>query len=124
MTVNAGREVHLGLERYHPGVDVISAPELYQELSGEAKPVLLDVREAHELTISSLQIDHHIPLGELAARFTELDPNADIVVICRSGARSGSATQFLLGQGFRKVRNLIGGMNGWADAIDPTVVKY
>ncbi|HMS54621.1 MAG TPA: rhodanese-like domain-containing protein [Fimbriimonadaceae bacterium] len=105
-------------------MSVISAPELYQELQGENKPTLLDVREAHELAISSLDIDHHIPLGQLERRYTELNPEANIVVICRSGARSGSATHFLLKHGFSRVRNLVGGMNGWADTVDPTVTKY
>lgn len=110
--------------RYHQAMSVISPAELYQELQGDRKPKLLDVREALELRISSLDIDYNIPLRELRERFQELDLEDDIVVVCRTGARSGSATNFLLGRGFKKVRNLVGGMNAWADTVDPSVQKY
>jgi rhodanese-related sulfurtransferase len=98
--------------------------ELFAELEAGANPVLLDVREADELEISVLPGVVHLPLGELANRLDELDPEADTVVICRTGGRSGRATSFLQGQGFRRVRNLETGMNGWAQSVDPTMPVY
>lgn len=105
-------------------IPIITPKELAEELKSESKPVLVDVREAHELEVSRLDIDHHIPLGQLPARVSELDPNADLVIVCRSGARSARATEFLLSLGFRSVRNLSTGMNGWACDVDPAVKVY
>jgi len=102
----------------------VDPPSLRAELDGPNPPRLLDVREADELAVSRLDDVVHIPLGELPARFRELDPAADWVVVCRVGGRSGQATGFLLGQGFSKVRNLVGGMNGYAERVDPTMTRY
>ncbi len=98
--------------------------ELREELRGTNPPVLLDVREGHELDISKLEFQHHIPIGELSKRYEELSPTANIVVYCRTGHRSGKATEFLLGKGFENVRNLVGGINGWAEAVDSSVTIY
>jgi adenylyltransferase/sulfurtransferase len=72
------------------------------------------------------RLDPHllIPLGDLPDLFDKLDPQVPVVVICRTGNRSGTATRFLLAQGFASVRNLVGGMNAWVDKIDPTMKKY
>lgn len=102
----------------------VSPTELAREMQAGPRPILLDVREGYELEISALEIDHHIPLGELPRRLNELDPSANIVIICRSGARSGRATEFMIAQGFASVRNLIRGMNGWAAEVDPTLSTY
>lgn len=102
----------------------VTPVELNAELIGEFPPVLLDVREADELVISVLPNVIHIPMGEIQDRFGELDLNSDTVVICRSGGRSGKVTQFLMGQGFRSVRNMATGMNGWAETVDPSLETY
>ena len=105
-------------------VPEVTPRELSLELMGSVPLLLLDVREAEELEISRLAGVVHIPLNDLADRVEELDPNADTVVICRSGGRSAYATAFLLHQGFRRVRNLSGGMNEWARSVDPSVATY
>ena len=102
----------------------ISPQELKNELESESAPLLLDVREANELEISRLDLDFHIPVAELMIRYRELDPAKDYVVICRVGQRSRWATQFLLEKGFRSVRNLETGMNGWALTVDPLMDTY
>lgn len=102
----------------------VTPTELSRQLESGPRPVLLDVREAYELEISSLNVDHHIPLGELPRRLNELDPASDIVIICRSGARSGRAAEFLMAQGFSSVRNLVRGMNGWSAEVDPRMPAY
>lgn len=102
----------------------VAPVELNAELIGEFPPVLLDVREADELEISVLPNVIHIPMGEIQDRFGELDPDSAIVVVCRSGSRSGKVTAFLNGQGFRSVRNLATGMNGWAETVDPNLETY
>jgi adenylyltransferase/sulfurtransferase len=102
----------------------ISPGEVAQKLhSGEAI-VLVDVREPVEQQVSRLPGARLIPYGELASRLDELDRQEDIVLFCRTGVRSGRALQTLLAAGFRKVKNLRGGINAWSDEVDPTVMKY
>lgn len=75
-----------------------------------AGAVLVDVREAFEVQQGALAFKHHIPLGSLQGRMRELSPEDDLIIYCRSGARSASATQYLLSHGYPRVRNLVGGM--------------
>ncbi len=102
----------------------ITPVELAIELDGPNPPVLLDVRESHELQISALPGIVHIPMNQIPARLGELDKLANIVVVCRVGGRSGTITQFLLANGFPNVRNLATGMNGWARTVDSTIHQY
>ena len=62
--------------------------------------------------------------GEVLARMSELDTADDIVLICRTGIRSARALNQLRGSGFTKLRNLVGGIHGWADDVDPSIPKY
>ncbi len=87
----------------------------YERLSGEAVPFLLDVREPHEYVAGHIQAAVLIPLGQLAGRLAELPRDREILCICRSGARSLSATRQLQAAGYRAV-NLGGGMLAWSDA--------
>ena len=85
---------------------------------------LLDVREPHELEISRLDGADLIPLGQLAARLSELDSADEMVVFCKSGTRSARALELLASAGFRKVKNLKGGINAWAEEVDPSLPIY
>jgi adenylyltransferase/sulfurtransferase len=85
---------------------------------------ILDVREPHEYDICRLDGSTLIPLGELPKRVSELNSADDIVVHCRSGVRSAKAVDFLRKAGFRKVKNLTGGILAWSDQVDPSVPKY
>jgi adenylyltransferase/sulfurtransferase len=85
---------------------------------------LLDVREPHELQISRLEGATLIPLGQLASRLSELDSAEEMVVFCKSGTRSARALELLLSAGFRKVKNLQGGINAWAQEVDPSLPIY
>ena len=82
------------------------------------------MREPHELAISSLASAENIPLGTLASRLSELDSAQDIVLMCKSGARSGRALELLVSAGFKKVKNLKGGINAWAKEVDPAMPVY
>ncbi len=86
--------------------------------------MLLDVREPHELEISCLPGAINIPLGQLAARLSELDSAREMVVFCKAGTRSARALELLFSAGFRKVKNLKGGINAWAREIDPSLPIY
>jgi sulfur-carrier protein adenylyltransferase/sulfurtransferase len=85
---------------------------------------LVDVREPHELEISHIEGASLIPLGQLAGRLPELDSAEDIVLFCKSGTRSARALELLLSAGFRKVKNLKGGINAWARQVDPSQPIY
>ncbi len=86
--------------------------------------VLLDVREPHELQICSLPGAKLIPLGQLTSRVHELDTATEIVAVCKMGQRSARAANFLRQAGFRKVKNMRGGTNLWAEKVDPTMPRY
>jgi molybdopterin/thiamine biosynthesis adenylyltransferase/rhodanese-related sulfurtransferase len=85
---------------------------------------LVDVREPHELEISRLPNATNIPLGQLAARLSELDSAEDMVIFCKSGARSTRGLELLVSAGFKKVKNLKGGINAWAKEVDKNLPVY
>jgi adenylyltransferase/sulfurtransferase len=102
----------------------IEAKELAERLN-QGKPIqLIDVREPHELEISSLEGADLIPLGQLAARLSELNTADELVLFCKVGTRSTRALELLLGAGFRKVKNLKGGINAWASDVDNALPIY
>jgi sulfur-carrier protein adenylyltransferase/sulfurtransferase len=85
---------------------------------------LLDVREPWEVALASIPGSLCIPLHEIPARLGELDPGAEIIVMCRSGGRSQRAAEFLAAHGFGTVSNLRGGIEAWAREIDPAMPGY
>ncbi len=85
---------------------------------------LLDVREPHEYQIGNIPYAKLIPLGDLPKRVNELNSADEIVAHCKSGMRSAKAVEFLKQTGFRKVRNMKGGILAWSDKVDPSVPKY
>jgi molybdopterin/thiamine biosynthesis adenylyltransferase/rhodanese-related sulfurtransferase len=102
----------------------ITATELAAKLNNGAGLRLLDVREPHELQISHLDDATLIPLGQLASRLAELDSAEEMVVFCKAGTRSARALELLTSAGFRKVKNLKGGINSWAREVDPSLPIY
>lgn len=96
----------------------VTAQELRQKLASGEKIVLIDVREPWENEAFNIG-GQLMPIGALMNTFWELEDHKDdeIVVYCRSGARSGMAQALLQAQGFSKVRNLIGGMLAWQEAF-------
>ena len=102
----------------------LTAPELAERLKSGLPLRLIDVREPHELEISHLEGAQLIQLGQLAARLSELDSAEEIVLFCKGGSRSARALELLLSAGFRKVKNLKGGINAWAREVDPGLPVY
>ncbi len=86
--------------------------------------VLLDVRNKNEVDFCTIEGSIHIPLPELQSRFGELDSAADMIVYCRSGGRSRMAVDFLKQSGFKKLRNMTGGILLWSEQVDPTIPQY
>jgi len=102
----------------------ITPADLKRRLDSGERPVILDVREPHELQIARLDGAVLIPLRDIPARYTELDPGHEIIVICKVGQRSDMAARFLREQGFPQARNLRGGLDAWARDVDPTLARY
>jgi len=102
----------------------ISARDLQTRLARDPNLLLLDVREPHELRISSIRDSVNIPLGQLTARLSELDTAREMVILCKSGTRSRRALDLLVGAGFKKVKNLHGGINAWARDVDASLPIY
>lgn len=112
----------------HEDSNVVSSFDIsVQELSERVKTnhlKLLDVREPHELEISKLPNAINIPLGQLAGRLSELDSAEDMVIFCKSGTRSMRGLELLSSAGFKKVKNLKGGINAWAKEVDTNLPVY
>lgn len=89
-------------------------------------PLLLDVREPWEYQICQMSGSQLIPMRQipLAVEAEELDPDQEIVVICHHGIRSRQVAYYLEQQGFDKVINLEGGVEAWAEEIDPAMPRY
>ena len=102
----------------------IDAVALKARLDRGDKFQFIDVREPNEYQIASIPGAKLIPLGDLPTRVGELDPNTEVVVHCRSGARSAKACDFLRQAGFKNAKNMLGGILAWSDKIDPSVPKY
>jgi adenylyltransferase/sulfurtransferase len=103
----------------------ISVKELQARLDRGEHPYILDVRNPEEWQIARLDGAHLIPLGELPQRMGELDPTQEIIIHCKSGKRSQKALEFLRDEaGFRKLKNLKGGIDAWAVEVDPSVPRY
>ncbi len=97
--------------------------ELKQRLDAGDDLFVLDVREPNEYQICNLG-GHLIPLNDLPKRVGELDSSREIVVHCKMGGRSAKAVDFLKQAGFARVHNLAGGINAWAERIDPSMPRY
>lgn len=74
---------------------------------------LVDVREDEEVAAGMISGAVHIPLGELPFRFGEIPQTGEIIMVCRSGNRSGRACEYLQAQGLKGLKNMVGGMLEW-----------
>jgi rhodanese-related sulfurtransferase len=103
----------------------MSPKEFVERRAGGGKMTLLDVREDWETALAPVPADIvHIPMGQVADRVGELDPQQETVVICRSGGRSHEVARFLSTQGFVSVYNLAGGILAWSRDLDPRIPRY
>jgi len=95
-------------------MQTITAEELKARIDKGEKPFIIDVREQYEFDEFNIN-GHLIPLGNIQSALPELEEHTDdeIIIHCRSGARSAAAVDFLTKQGFTNVKNLTGGMIAW-----------
>ncbi len=102
----------------------ITPEKLKAKLDDGGDVVLLDVREPLEYEINRLDGSILMPVAQVPGRVNELSTADEIVVYCKSGVRSARVTNFLRELGFRKVKNLVGGIDEWADRVDPEMPRY
>ena len=102
----------------------IDVAELKKALDAGEDLVLVDVREGWEHALVRLPGAVHIPLGQLAQRAGELQPERPHVVYCHHGMRSLRATMALAQRGFANVRSLRGGIDRWAQEVDRSLARY
>ncbi len=101
----------------------ITVEELKSRIDRGEDIFLLDVREPQEYSICHLG-GHLIPRNELPNRLNELDSSKEIIVYCKSGNRSAQAIELLRQMGFKKLKNLAGGIDAWAERIDQSMPRY
>lgn len=104
--------------------ELISPAELRQRLDAGEDLVLLDVREADEIALCRIDGSLWIPMGELSRRHVELDPERATVCICHHGVRSARVAGALEHLGFARAFNLSGGIDRWAEEIEPAMRRY
>jgi adenylyltransferase/sulfurtransferase len=102
----------------------IEPAELKAKMDSGERFVLLDVREPHEYEINRIPNSRLIPLRDLPSRVSDLDTADEIVVHCLMGSRSAQACEFLRTAGFRKLKNLRGGIRAWIEQIDRSQPNY
>jgi adenylyltransferase/sulfurtransferase len=114
----------VGAEPSYAGPE-ITVEELKAELDRKGENiVLIDVREPHEWEIAHIEGARLIPLNQLPERLGDLDGHSEIVTHCHHGARSMKALEILKGAGFSKVRSLAGGIDAWAERVEPGLARY
>ena len=106
------------------GPDDISVETLKKMRDAKENFVLVDVRNPDEFAICTIDGSVKLPLPDLAQRYQELPKDKLIVLHCKSGGRSARALKFLRSQGYPKLKNVAGGINAWAERIDPDVPQY
>jgi rhodanese-related sulfurtransferase len=102
----------------------ITPAQLRARLDNGERPVVLDVREPGEVAVAPFPGSVHIPMGEISTRLSELDPDAETVVVCHHGIRSAQVAMYLAHVGFGRVLNLAGGADAWAVTVDPGMRRY
>ena len=102
----------------------ITPEELQSKLKQGEKITVIDVRGPEEYSICHLKEALLIPMTQLKHHIHELNPNDLIVLYCHHGIRSAQATLWFQKMGFENTKNLEGGIDAWAERIDPLMERY
>lgn len=92
--------------------------------AGAPLPLMIDVREAWEWNLCHIPGSLHVPMHLIPLKMQDLDSSREIVCVCHTGARSGQVVQYLQARGFGRAINLHGGVEEWANSVDPTMPHY
>jgi len=112
-----------------PGFGSIHVDEVARRWA-EANATLqwIDVREPEEVAIAQLPGFLNLPLSQFAmwenVITTQLDPSVETIVLCHHGIRSAQMCQWLTGQGFTHVKNVVGGIDAYSTHVDPSIQRY
>jgi rhodanese-related sulfurtransferase len=102
----------------------IGPAELKHRLARGDQLRLLDVREPEEIAQAPFPGALHVPIGDVPSRVSELDPDAEWVIVCHHGIRSAQVATYLARMGFERVANLSGGIDQWSLTVDPSIPRY
>jgi rhodanese-related sulfurtransferase len=86
--------------------------------------LLVDVREDWERELASIPGSLHVPMGEVPARVDELPRDREVILYCHHGGRSLQVARWLEWQGYDRLANLEGGIDGWSQDVDPETPRY
>jgi rhodanese-related sulfurtransferase len=101
-----------------------SPNELAARIEEDNAPRMIDIREEYEWRICRIEGAELLPLSDIQAWWRELDPNEELVIYCHRGNRSAALCRALAVEGFQRLVNLEGGLEAWADDVDPTMPRY
>jgi molybdopterin/thiamine biosynthesis adenylyltransferase/rhodanese-related sulfurtransferase/molybdopterin converting factor small subunit len=102
----------------------VTPTQLRDWITQKKQVLILDVREPWEYEINHIEGSKLIPLAKLPEKVNELSTADQIAVTCHTGNRSAQATRFLVGLGFKKAKNLKGGMRAWVSEVQPEQQTY
>jgi len=111
-------------ETEYDDIPQITSSALKTLMDEQEDLLLLDVRTPQEFEICRIEGAYNIPLNRLLEEVHRLDTAQEIVVHCKSGIRSLQAIQQLRQAGFKKLKNLQGGILDWGQAVDPSLPVY
>ena len=100
-------------------IDVVTAAQQLREGA-----LLLDVREPFEVATCAVAGSRHIPMRQVSENLPTLPRDRPILVLCHHGGRSRRVTQFLRANGFGQATNVAGGIDAWAQHLDPAMPRY
>ena len=109
---------------HHPDVPELSVQGLQERIAAGESILLVDVRETAELGLSRIEGALHIPMSQLDQRRDEIPRDQPVVIFCRAGIRSLKAITELQAAGYSNLTNMLGGINAWAEEIDPSIPLY
>jgi adenylyltransferase/sulfurtransferase len=102
----------------------VTVKELKRQIDSGVKVQLIDVREPYEFDFCHIEGSRLMPLSQIRNRINELNAEDEYVFYCHVGERSGWVVSYLRELGFKKVRNLRGGIDQWAVEIDRSIPRY
>lgn len=108
-----------------PAID-IAPRDAVSMLRGASDVMLLDCRTPEEVEIASIEGATVVPMQEIPQRVDELEPHREkaVLVFCHAGVRSRRVASWLREQGFEGARSIVGGIDRWAEEIDPSIPRY
>jgi rhodanese-related sulfurtransferase len=111
-----------------PQIRPAQLDQWFASVAEHGSPLVLDVREPHELAVASVQADGFalltMPMGTIPPRLSELDATRPVACLCHHGARSMQVAMFLQSHGFEHVANMAGGIDAWSAERDTAVPRY